>query len=251
MLNNPSENYYKNIANIYDNLWSYSPEYIKFTTQKIIEYLHLTPTDTLVDIGCGTGIYSKEILNHIQLQQPIICVDPSAEMLEKIPANSRLNPIEMDGVKFSKNPGIYNKIFLKEAIHYIEEKFILFQNLWQRLTPRGIFLLLLLPPTIEYPLFAKALELYEKKQPHYQELIDLLQKVGFVVDSDIIEYPLELPKSQYFEMVENRYMFLLSEFNDTELAAGLKEMEEKYQDKSVLKFSDRMVFIAATKPEYI
>ncbi|NEN92551.1 MAG: methyltransferase domain-containing protein [Okeania sp. SIO3H1] len=251
MLNNPSENHYKNIANIYDNLWSYSSEYIKFTTQKIIEYLHLTPTDTLVDIGCGTGIYSKEILNHIQLQQPIICVDPSAEMLEKIPANSRLNPIEMDGVKFSKNPGIYNKIFLKEAIHYIEEKFILFQNLWQRLTPRGIFLLLLLPPTIEYPLFAKALELYEKKQPHYQELIDLLQKVGFVVDSDIIEYPLELPKSQYFEMVENRYMFLLSEFNDTELAAGLKEMEEKYQDKSVLKFSDRMVFITATKPEYI
>ncbi|NES93249.1 class I SAM-dependent methyltransferase, partial [Okeania sp. SIO2B9] len=81
------------------------------------------------DIGCGTRIYSKEILNHIQLQQPIICVDPSAEMLQKIPANSRLNPVEMDGVKFSQKPGIYNKIFLKEAIHYIEEKFLLFQNL--------------------------------------------------------------------------------------------------------------------------
>ena len=108
---------------------------------------------------------------------------------------------------------------------------------------------MLLPPTIEYPLFAKALELYEKRQPHYQELINLLQQVGFFVDVDIIEYPLELPKIQYFEMVENRYMFLLSEFNDTELAAGLKEMEEKYQDKSVLKFSDRMVFITANKPE--
>jgi len=250
-MNNSSENHYKHIANIYDNLWSYSPEYIKFTTRKIIEHLHLNTTDTLVDIGCGTGIYSKEIIKHIQLQQPITCVDPSADMLEKITSNNRLNPIEMDGVKFSQKTGIYNKILLKEAIHYIEEKFLLFQNLWQRLTPGGIFLLLLLPPTIEYPLFAKALELYEKKQPHYQELIDLLQKVGFVVDADIIEYSLELPKSQYFAMVENRYMFLLSEFNDAELAAGLKEMEDKYQDKSVLKFSDRMVFIAATKPESI
>ena len=42
-------------------------------------------------------------------------------------------------------------------------------------------------------------------------------------------------------------MSLLSEFNDAELAEGLKEIEEKYQDKSVLKFSDRMVFIIATK----
>ena len=84
-------------------------------------------------------------------------------MLEKITANSRLHPLEMDGVKFSQKPGTYNKIFLKEAINYIEEKLLLFQNLWQRLTPGGIFLLLLLPPTIEYPLFAKALELYEKK----------------------------------------------------------------------------------------
>ncbi len=249
MINNPSENHYQNIANIYDNLWSYSPEYIKFTTQKIIEHLHLTPTDILVDIGCGTGIYSKEILNQIKLQQPIICVDPSAEMLEKIPANSGLKPVVMDGVEFSQKPGIYNKILLKEAIHYIEEKFLLFENLWQRLTPGGIFLLLLLPPTINYPLFTKALQLYQTTQPHYQEMANLLQQVGFMVDVDIIEYPLELPKSQYFEMVENRYMFLLSRFDDAELRAGLTEMEDKYQNESVLKFSDRMVFITATKPE--
>ncbi|NES88692.1 MAG: SAM-dependent methyltransferase, partial [Okeania sp. SIO2B9] len=74
-------------------------------------------------------------------------------------------------------------------------------------------------------------------------------QVGFVVDMDMIEYPLEVPKNQYFEMVENRYMSMLSTFNDTELAAGLKEIEEKYQDKSVLKFNDLMVFITATKPE--
>ncbi|MGB3512643.1 MAG: methyltransferase [Microcoleaceae cyanobacterium] len=248
-MNNHTENHYKNIANIYDNLWSYSPEYIQFTTKKIIEHLHLTPTDILVDIGCGTGIYSKEILNQIQLQQPIICVDPSAEMLTKIPANNGLKPIAMDGIEFSKKPGNYNRIFLKEAIHHIEEKSLFFHNLWQRLTPGGIFLLLLLPPTIDYPLFEKALQLYEKTQPHYQEMVNLLQKVGFVVDVNIVEYPLELPKNQYFQMVENRYMSLLSRFDDIELAAGLKEMEVKYQDESLLKFSDRMVFITAIKSE--
>ncbi len=249
MINNHTKNHYKNIANIYDNLWSYSPGYIKFTTQKIIEHLQLTPTDTLVDIGCGTGIYSKEILNQIQLNQPIICVDPAAEMLAIIPTNSGLKPVEMDGVEFSAKPGTYNKIFLKEAIHHIEKKSLLFQNLWQRLTSGGIFLLLLLPPTIDYPLFDKALRLYEKTQPHYQEMINLLQQVSFVVNVDIVEYPLELGKVQYFQMVENRYMSLLSRFDDAELAAGLKEMEEKYKDKSLLKFSDNMVFITAKKLE--
>lgn len=249
MINNHTKNHYKNIAKIYDNLWSYSPIYIQFLTSKIIEHLQLTPTDILVDIGCGTGIYSKEILNQIQLQQPIICVDPAAEMLAKIPENSGLKPVVIDGVEFSAKPGTYNKIFLKEAIHHIEEKSLLFQNLWQRLTPGGIFLLLLLPPTIDYPLFEKALQLYEKTQPHYQEMTKLLQQIGFVVNINIVEYPLELAKNKYFQMVKNRYMSLLSRFDDAELAAGLKEMEAKYQNQSVLKFSDRMVFITAKKLE--
>ena len=249
MMYKHSKKHYKNIANIFDDLWSYSPEYTKFITQEIIKHLHLKSTDSLVDIGCGTGIYSQKILRQIQLQQPIICVDASAEMLKEIPKNSQLKTMEMDGVRFSKQPGTYNKIFLKEAIHHIEEKIILFQNLYQRLTPGGIFLLLLWPPDIEHPLFVKALELFKKSQPHYQELINLLQQVGFVTDMDMVEYSLELPRNKYFEMVENRYVSTLSEFNDAELALGLKEIEEKYQDKPMLKFNDRMVFIAATKPD--
>ncbi len=247
-MNARTQNHYQKIANIYDDLWSYSPEYIKFLTRKIIEHLQLNPTDTLVDIGCGTGIYSKEIINQIKLEQPIISVDPAPEMLAKIPGNSGLKPLEMDGIEFSEKPGTYNRIFLKEAIHHIDEKFLLFKNLWQRLTPGGIFMLLLLPPTIDYPLFEKALQLYEETQPNYQEMTNLLQQVGFVVEINIVEYPLELPKSRYFQMVESRYMSLLSRFNDTELAVGLKEMEKKYRDESVFKFSDRMIFITATKP---
>ena len=247
MIDNHTQNHYQKIANIYDSLWSYSPDYIQFLTKNIIEHLQLNSTDILVDIGCGTGIYSKEIINQIQLQQPILCVDPAVEMLAKIPANSCLKPIAMDGVEFSEKPGTYDRIFLKEAIHHIEEKSLLFHNLWQRLTPGGIFLLLLLPPTIDYPLFEKALQLYEKTQPHYQDMTKLLQQVGFLVDVDLVEYPLELPKQKYFQLVENRYMSLLSRFDDAELSAGLKEMEAKYQNESVLKFSDRMVFITAIK----
>jgi hypothetical protein len=58
----------------------------------------------------------------------------------------------------------------------------------------------------------------------------------------------EIPKSKYFQMVQNRYMSLLSTFDDEQLALGLNEMEQKYAQQSILKFSDRFVFITASKP---
>ncbi|MDF5721917.1 MAG: hypothetical protein PUP91_15830 [Rhizonema sp. PD37] len=48
-------------------------------------------------------------------------------------------------------------------------------------------------------------------------------------------------------MVKNRYMSLLSTFDDEQLALGLAEMEQKYSQQSILKFSDRFVFITASK----
>ena len=96
--------------------------------------------------------------------------------------------------------------------------------------------------------FSTALRKYEEFQPNYNNLASLLAKIGFHVAVDFIEYPLGIPKSKYFQMVQNRYMSLLSTFDDEQLALGLNEMEQKYAQQSILKFSDRFVFITASKP---
>ena len=56
------QNHYQTLANKYDKFWGSSPEFINFLTQKIIESLKLVSTDILVDLGCGTGIYSQAII---------------------------------------------------------------------------------------------------------------------------------------------------------------------------------------------
>ncbi len=48
-------------------------------------------------------------------------------------------------------------------------------------------------------------------------------------------------------MVKNRYMTLLSTFNDLELAKGIEEIKTKYADRTVLEFTDRFVFLVANK----
>lgn len=107
--------------------------------------------------------------------------------------------------------------------------------------------MILLPPTIDYPLFRSALQRYEKGQPHYNNLTKLLEKVGFNISVNFVENLQKIPKYKYFQMVENRYMSLLSFFDDKQLAEGLKEMEQKYAQQSILEFPDRFVFITANK----
>lgn len=240
-------NHYQKIAGIFEDLWFYSEDFVQFITNKIIEHLCLKNTDILIDLGCGTGIYSKEINNQMQLYNPIICVDSSNKMLEQIPKNFKYKSVEMDAIDFSALSGTYNKIIIKELIHHINDLELLLGNLFQRLTSGGILLLILLPPTIDYPLFSKALRKYEDVQPNYNNLASVLSKIGFNVAVDFVEYPLAIPKSKYLQMVQNRYMSLLSTFDDEQLAIGLAEMEQKYAQQSILKFSDRFVFITASK----
>jgi ubiquinone/menaquinone biosynthesis C-methylase UbiE len=240
-------NHYQKLAGIFEELWFYSEDFVQFITNKIIEHLSLVNTDVLVDLGCGTGIYAKEINNSLQLHNPIICVDSSKKMLEQIPNNIKYKCIEMDAIEFSALSGTYNKIIIKELIHHINEPDLLLGNLFQRLTNGGILLLILLPPTIDYPLFSEALRKYEELQPNYNNIANLLAKIGFHVTVDFVEYPLAIPKTKYLQMVQNRYMSLLSTFDDEQLALGLASIEQKYAQQSILKFSDRFVFITASK----
>ncbi|MGK7940745.1 MAG: class I SAM-dependent methyltransferase [Crocosphaera sp.] len=242
------QNHYQNLAKKYDDFWGSSPDFIQFLAQKIIESLRLVPTDVLVDLGCGTGIFSKAILSQLSLDNPIICVDPSDKMLVKVPNNNQYQPLVKDAVEFAHESGQYDKILIKEMIHHIGDKEKLLEGLFNRLNSEGILLLILLPPTIEYPLFTEALRTYESVQPHYNDLVTIFEKIGFQTTVNLVEYPVSIPKENYFEMVANRYMSLLSRFDDQQLQQGLREMKEKYHEKSNLEFCDRFVFILANKP---
>jgi len=242
------QNHYQNLASKFDDLWFYSEGFVKFIAGKMIEHLHLNITDILVDLGCGTGIYAQEINNQIQLHNAIICVDFSDKMLEQILNHSKYECIRMDAIEFAALPRTYNKILIKELIHHIDQKEFLLSSLFEKMAAGGILLLILLPPKINYPLFSKALRKYEEGQPHYNNLTKILEKIGFNVAVDFVEYPLAIPKSKYFQMVQNRYMSLLSSFDDNELALGLAEMEQQYAQQSVLKFTDCFIFITASKP---
>ena len=245
--NQQIKKHYGNIALNYDELWTYSPDFIKFIAQNIIKKLNLQFTDKLADLGCGTGLFAKEIHNQIKLKYPIVCADSSPEMLEQVPSNNIYKPLLIDAIDFASQAENLDKIFIKEMIHHISDKQKLIANLFNRLNVGGMLLLILLPPTIEYPLFESAKKRYEELQPHYQKLENIFEQIGFQTEVSFIKYPLSLDKDKYFRMVESRYMSLLSMFSDEEIRQGINEMQEKYSEQLTLDFNDVFVFIKGKK----
>lgn len=241
------DTHYTRLAKDYDDFLYYSPEFVRTLTSKMIDKLQLTEDDTLVDLGCGTCMYSLDILKQVSLKKPVIGVDPYPEMLAKIPENAPIERVAMDGLEFSSKPGTYSKILIKETVHHIGDRDKLFANLYQRLAPNGILLLVHVPPDVQYPLFEKALKRCMNWHADPDELGEQLNRAGFRVVRDAVDYPHAILKEQYFKMVDSCYMSALTSMSKEELCEGLIEMERKYNDIAVLEFIDHFDYLVAIR----
>ncbi len=243
--------HYDSLSKIYDDLWFYSSDFVSFMTDHIYQKLELKPTDKILDLGAGTGIYSKDILKKIKLQQSISCVDLSNEMLKSLKNHPSIEAFHSDAISFcrSKNDE-FDKVFSKEMFHHlnISERDILYKALFQAVKKDGIVGILQLTPTIEYPLFQDALDYFEQNQIHYKDIEKGLVDTGFSdVKTLFISYPLEIEKGKYLNMIANRYMSLLSNYSDEELFLGTEQVKEKYKNEPTLKFEDTFVMVIGRK----
>lgn len=247
-MKNVIETHYRRLAQKYDKFLYYSPEFVRRLTQKMVEKLKLQPSDHLVDLGCGTGMYSIDMCRQVPLEKPVLAVDPFPEMLAHIPSDAPLEPLALDALGFAEREGTYDKILMKEAVHHVEDRARLFRGLNERLAPGGRLLLVHVPPRVQYPLFRRALERCLEWHADPDELVRLLQAEGFAVDRDGLDYEHNIPKDHYLAMVEGRYMSALSSLTDEEIEAGLVEMRETYADQDMLRFVDHFDYITAVKP---
>jgi len=241
------DKHYDRLAKQYDDFLYYSPDFVRALTSKMIQELDLKETDRFVDLGCGTGMYSLDILKQVPLQHKILGVDPYQQMLDQIPEDAPIERIAEDAYEFSAKEDTYDKVLIKETVHHIENREGLFANLYQRLSSGGRLLLVHVPPKLDYPLFEKALKKAERWHADPDELERQLKQAGFQVQRDVLDHQHKIPKAKYFQMVKNAYMSVLSSFSDEDLLEGVQEMEEKYRDRETLEFIDHFDYITGIK----
>lgn len=235
--------HYDRLAPVYDQNWAYSPDFLEWMSGCILARLRVEPGDRVLDVGCGTGLYARRLAEHAEL---VVCVDPSARMLEQLPDRPRLVAVQAsaeDLVVGSPLPvDRFEAILVKEAIHHVTDRGAVIGGLARLLAPGGRLLVVMLPTRIDYPLFQAAHDRFRKLQPDPEAIATAMVEAGLAVELSYDEFPLVFPTERYLAMVQDRYMSLLSTFDDEEVDAGVEEIRRRYPGGRV-EFKDRFAFV--------
>lgn len=241
--------HYEELAAEYDEHWIYGPDYIPWMAGRIAEALRLSPTDRIADVGSGTGLFAREVARQLHPGHPILCVDPSAAMLRQLgtPPPPALTPIVASAEDIAEGrAGLpyeqLDAMWLKESVHHVTDQAHTLRGLADRLAPGGRLLVVMLPATIQYPLFQAALDRFEELQPDPANIQAHLSAAGLEARLIHVEHELRIDRDRYFGMVRARYMSLLSMFSDSEIEKGIEEMRAAHPEP-VLVFPDRFAFV--------
>ncbi|OEU88102.1 hypothetical protein DB35_16920 [Streptomyces abyssalis] len=257
------EDHYAHLAETYDSTWAHRPDYLDWMEEQITSRLELRRGDRIADIGAGTGLFLRRLLEYATENTPLVCVDPSQPMLDRLPSDPRLLPVRATAEDLARRPPgagqdtgsapgtSFDAIVIKEAVHHFSDVPGTLCGLARLLAPGGRILVVTLPPKLEYPLFQRALNRFAANQPEPEEIESALRDAGLEAHTSCAAFPVGVGRDHWLKLVENRWMSVLSTFSDAELADGLAEIAESADPgpDGRFDFPDRFAFVEGRAPE--
>ncbi|MCK9373014.1 MAG: class I SAM-dependent methyltransferase [Sulfuricurvum sp.] len=236
-------NHFDTIADEFNGLWQMTPDYRNWMSETIVSVLDLRSDECFVDLGGGTGSYTRLIAKKADLQSPALCVEPSKKMLSQIEESDHLKPVHADALSFCTSEIRYDKILLKEMIHFVEERKALFQGIKRQLCENGRVLIVTRPKNTPLPFFTAALERFAQGQPSVESLEKELEDAGLRPFSRTEEFSFGISKERWYGMLRNRFMSNLQNFTDEEIEEGIVQLEKTFEAQTIIAFRDRIIFI--------
>ena len=188
------------------------------------------------------------------LNHPVLCVDPSAEMLQIAKSRSGLKPCltTADSFLASTNDGLprCNKILVNESAHLFRDPQDTFCKALEYLPVDGLLVVIVRATQSTFPMW-KALR--EKFAPVSEnEFKTYLDNAGFCNVKMMTEIGMvKMTKLDWYDRLRKRVFSTLYEFSDEQIEEGLKELDQEWfpgkQDSDVVEIKDELTFYTATK----
>lgn len=240
-----AEDHYNTLAQKFNELWQFSSDYKEFVVARIKYLLDLSSKDVFVDIGGGTGTFTERLYKEVPLCKAY-CIEPSHEMSAKASEIEGLDALCTDADGFISLQLHYSKVLFKEVVHHLQERALLWKNLYNQLPHGGKILIITRPQEVKFPFWQEAKLAFKANQPSSDLLHQELVESGFHVDVDYGLHTFELSKEEWYVMLRHRFMSDLAPFSDDEIECGIREIETICTEP-MLQMNDHLIFITASK----
>jgi len=244
--------HYSSISNGYNSLYHVGNDsYQQWILSIIIKELSISSNSLVVDVGGGTGSFSKKIFDISNLKQPVLCVDSSDAMLKIANDYNGVITECLDAQQFAEQSKVrsqkFDGILLKEMIHHIPRNEIqkLYSDLGNCLTEDGIILTVTRPNKVVYPLFSAAHKVWSEQQPSKDELLNYIEKATLNVVCKSVFIDISMPKERWFHMITSRFWSTFSHFNDSELEDGIDELKIMLANQLNVSFTEELLLFIA------
>ena len=229
----------KSLKNWDNKTWLSSQKYIQSFNKFLLNQVKLDKNSRILDVGCGRGRILANLSNKLKLSNKPIGLDienhkdKSKKMIFK----------KIDALIFVSQTKItFDLILIKQTIHLLKRKqaIKLLSMCKNKLNPNGkIIILSLDPKKNEIPAFSLMKKKLQISLNNDEKLFKLILKNKFKIITKKFIYDVQILKTKYLQMIKDRYISTLLNFNNKQILNGMNEIKNNY--KKVLKFKDRLI----------
>jgi len=235
----------KSLKNWDNKTWLSSQKYIQTFNKFLLNQVKLDKNSRILDVGCGRGRILANLSNKLKLLDKPIGLDIESHKDK----SKKIIFKKIDALTFvSKTKSTFDLILVKQTIHLLKRKQVInfLSKCKNKLKPNGkIIILSLDPKKNEIPAFSlmkKKLKISLNKD---EKLFRLIFKTKLKIITKKFVYDVQILRTKYLQMIKNRYISTLLNFNNKQILNGINEIKNNYGN--VLKFKDRLICLIIKK----
>ncbi len=229
----------KSLKNWDNKTWLSSQKYIQTFNKFLLNQVKLDKNSKILDIGCGRGKILANLSSNLRLFNKPIGIDKESHKDK----SKKIIFKKIDALTFvSKTKINFDLILIKQTIHLLKRKqaIKLLSICKNKLNPNGkIIILSLDPKKNEIPAFSLMKKKLQISLNNDEKLFKLILKNKFKIITKKFIYDVQILKTKYLQMIKDRYISTLLNFNNKQILNGMNEIKNNY--KKVLKFKDRLI----------
>jgi ubiquinone/menaquinone biosynthesis C-methylase UbiE len=217
----------------------FRPELLDLWLPRFVEHAALAARQRVLDIGCGTGGFTRAIAQRLQAQG--IGVEVAAHLLRYAAAQSPALPIlwvlgQAEALPFAAQT--VDRVLMSLVLHQIDHRQQALQEVYRVLRPRGRVLVRTVAPEVTlqdwvpFRFFPKVAHVEAARLPAIDVILTLCKQAGFrELYTRIVDRNAKVDLHKVTEELRQRKRPSYRLLTDAELENGLRLIEQEWRAK--------------------